>query len=309
MFKCKQNVLAWVELDGGGVPSEVNIWVSERVGANQLFVQCRSVFDGQSSEQSRCNLHRYCHLGLILGKTANTEGTEGLKTKTFFRISFHFPQIVPSKLARMTSSTEEMRGTRGERVNLRAKCFRYRGFFQWVILGVFALLALYVFANTDLLHLRGNRQTVKVDDKGTKNLDSLKVVHQKGEIQQPLKLDTKNTEQKSNFDEPDSEEKDNVDDDTKNEQKNTKQIDLSQTQQQAMNPETSQDGGKTKKQEEKPEQKLSHETHVAEQPVVANPAKQGTVGGNVKFPFQDPSKSWHERVEDLVGRMTLDEVC
>ena len=33
------------------------------------------------------------------------------------------------------------------------------------------------------------------------------------------------------------------------------------------------------------------------------------LGGNYKYPFQDPSLPWDQRVDDLVGRLTIDEIA
>ena len=44
----------------------------------------------------------------------------------------------------------------------------------------------------------------------------------------------------------------------------------------------------------------------ASQVVLSN---TGYSGGNYKYPFQDPSLPWDQRVDDLVGRLTLDEIA
>ena len=49
-----------------------------------------------------------------------------------------------------------------------------------------------------------------------------------------------------------------------------------------------------------------HEINSDSQVVISNARYPGT---SYKYPFQDPSLPWDQRVDDLVGRLTIDEIA
>ena len=51
---------------------------------------------------------------------------------------------------------------------------------------------------------------------------------------------------------------------------------------------------------------ISEEINFDSQVVTSN---AGYTGGSYKYPFQDPSLPWDQRVDDLVGRLTIDEIA
>ena len=188
-----------------------------------------------------------------------------------------------------------------EKMNLKAKCLRYRGFFQWMILGILVVV-LVRYGGTDIYPAILGSEVKEIDGNDVN-------MQREGDKLRQMQIEEKKNQATENqiAEKPEEPEKKPEEVEKKpeptpappppplpsepQERQRAKEVDHQK-----------QDG----QQEPKEESLRQKETNV--QQFLKEEQKPAAQSGSYRYPFLDPNKAWNERVDDLVNRLTIEQV-